>query len=273
MSAIRDVERRLAEAGIASAAIEAQILVARALGIGRAAALASDEPLTEGQRAGVESLLSRRLEREPLAYLTGTAEFFSIPLSVGPGVHLPRPSTETLVEEALRRLPPRPAIVADVGTGSGNVAAAIERHRPAARVFAIDIDPRALSYARRNLRNARILEGDLLAPLLELGMGRELDLVLCNPPYIARDEWDLVDPEVRHEPRVALDGGRDGLDAVRRLAAQAPAVLKPGGSLLCEVGFRQADFAARLLPSSRYMDVAVVPDSEGIPRVVAAVIR
>lgn len=273
MTAIQDVQRRLASAGIRSAALEAQLLVARALGVSRTAALASTSPLSAAQQDDLNKLVQRRLRREPIPYLTGTAEFYSVPLCVGPGVHIPRPSTETLVEEALRRLPPRFVTVVDVCTGSGNVAAAIERHRPAAHVIAIDLDPTALAFARRNLRRAEILEGDLLQPLLGRGLGRKLDLVVCNPPYIARDEWDLVDPEVRHEPRIALDGGPDGLDVVRRLAAQAPALLKPGGSLIFEVGFRQADFAARMLPSSTYTDATVVADHEGIPRVVAAVVR
>lgn len=273
MTALRDVERRLASAGIPSAALEAQLLMARVLGVSRAAVLARTGPLSAAQHADLHALVSRRIERVPLAYLTGTTEFFSIPLCVGPGVHLPRPSTETLVEEALRRLPPRPATVADVCTGSGNVAAAIEIHRPAARVIAIDLDPTALAFARRNLRRTEILEGDLLRPLLEKGLGRELDLIVCNPPYIARDEWDFVDPEVRHEPRISLDGGQDGLDVVRRLTAQAPSLLRPGGSIVIEVGFRQADFAARLLPSSTYMDATIVADHEGVPRVVAAMVR
>jgi len=268
MISLRTLERRLAQAGIDGADLEAQLLLAHAMGVDRAAVLAGGVAPSGPQERELEALVERRLAREPLAYLTRRREFYSIELEVGPGVHVPRPSTEALVEEALRRLPAR-GVAADVGTGSGNIARALEQNRPDARVFAIDIDTTALEYARRNLRRAEVLQGDLLSPLA--GRGIELDLVVCNPPYIAGDEWDWVDPEVRHEPRLALDGGADGLDVIRRLIEQAPRLLKRGGSLVFEVGFRQADFAARLLPSSTYSEVVIRPDA-GIPRVVAAVI-
>jgi release factor glutamine methyltransferase len=263
MSFLQEVRQRLEKASIPSADLEAELLVACSMGITRTALLAGAEP-DASQRAALEALIQRRLGREPLAYLTGRAEFFGHTLTVGPGVHLPRPSTETLVEEALRRIGTRAWTVVDVGTGSGNIALAIRRACPSATVIATDVDPTALEYARRNLAGVEILQGDLLTPL----DARKTDLILSNPPYVARSEWSMVDPEVHHEPRIALDGGPDGLEVIRRLISTAPAHLRPGGALLIEVGFSQADFASKQLMSSNYRDLVTLPDAEGIPRVV-----
>lgn len=260
--------RRLEAAGIEGADLEAGVLLAEAFGVSRIRAVLGDLDENPEGLCRLEDLLRRREARTPLPYLTGKAQFRSLSVKVGPGVLCPRPSTETLVEEAVRWIGSRPVRVADVGTGSGCIALAIRRACPAATVYATDIDPAALNWARRNLEGVDLLQGDLLQPL-----PRGLDLIVSNPPYIAADEWGQVDPEVRYEPRIALDGGPDGLHVIRRLIHEAPGWLRPGGRLLLEVGFAQADFARGLFPSSIYRDLMIIRDADDIPRVVGGVLR
>lgn len=209
-------------------------------------------------QARAEELVQRRLRHEPAAYLMGHREFYGIDLLVGVGALIPRPDTETLVEEALRIAAERagPITVADVGCGTGAIAIALATRLPDASVYAIDLYAPALEIARRNLERhgladrVLLLQGDLLAPL-----PGPVDLIASNLPYVRSDELPTLDPEVRlYEPREALDGGEDGLDLIRRLLASAPAHLQPGGMLLAEMDPRQIAsatvFAASAIPGA-----------------------
>lgn len=260
-----DTARRLAGAGIDDSRLEADVLWMTALDVDRAQLYARlhDAP-AEARAAAAEALTARRLTREPLAYVTGRREFYGLELIIRPGVLVPRPETETLVEEALAvlsRRPEPPTAVADVGCGSGAVAVALAAHLPGVTVHAVDRSPLAVELTRANAhrhgvaRRVRVHEGDLAAPLPQT-----VDLIAANLPYVRSDELLTLDPEVSvFEPAEALDGGADGLDLVRRLIVEAHAHLKPGGALLLELDPRQMDtasaFAAKAMPHSRQRSV------------------
>lgn len=277
-AALRRARARLRAAGVPDPDREARWLLAHALGVPAShPALAVDGPLPPDAAAHFWRMVARREAREPLAYILGTQEFMGLTLRVTPDVLVPRADTATLVEATLAFLaeafPGEPAPrVADVGTGSGCVALALCARLPGARVWATDLSPGALAVARENALAAGLadrvtfLPGDLLDPLPP---GLRLHAIVSNPPYIADDEWPGLMPEVRdYEPRLALAGGADGLDVVRRLAAAAPPRLVAGGCLLIEVGYRQAPRAADLLRRAG-LEVRVHRDAAGHPRVVA----
>jgi release factor glutamine methyltransferase len=259
--------------------LEAELLVAAALGTDRVGLyVRHDAPLTGDERACVRDLVRRRRAGEPTAYITGLKEFWSIPIRVDRRVLVPRWETELLIEAAIDAFPDRQAAidVVDVGTGSGALAAAICRERPAARVVAIDIDPEALAVAGENLARLGFLErvsllrGD--GPDLLFARPGSFDLVLANPPYVAAGEIAALPPEVRYEPRAALDGGADGLDVIRRLVPAAAVALRPGGRLLMEIGCDQGAAAAALAaPEDGWASSVVRNDGAGRPRMLAAV--
>jgi len=238
---------RLAAAGVPEPRADAEVLLARALDTTRAGlVVGARRPLPETAARDFAALVGRRAGREPLHYILGEREFWSLPLAVDRRVLVPRPETELVVETALR-LAPAARRVLDVGTGSGAIAAALARELPAARVWASDVDTDALAVARANLARqapgVALVCGDLLAPFRTAAF----DLVAANPPYVADAELGGLAPEVRdHEPRVALAAGPDGLAALGRLMAEAPRVLAPGGWLVVEVGAGQAAAVRRL---------------------------
>lgn len=269
---VRKTARRLEAAGVGDARLEADLIWMTALGADRAALYAAfpEAPSPEAARRA-EALCERRLNREPIAYLMGEREFYELRIAVGPGVLIPRPETESVVEETLRLVErvPAPAL-ADVGCGSGAIAVALAVARPDAVVHALDVAPRALELTARNAaangvsERVRVAESDLLAAL----PGR-VNAVAANLPYVASAEIPLLEPEVsRFEPREALDGGEDGLDLVRRLLAEAGERLLPGGALILEIDPRQsaaARSAARgCFPAAR---VRVERDLAGRERV------
>lgn len=267
---------RLAAAGIEAADLDARLLFEHASGLDRAALLARGREAVDpaaGER--YERLIAGRLRRVPIAYLTGSREFWSLRLAVDGRVLVPRPESEVLVEAALARLEPA-ARVADVGTGSGAIAIALASELPGAVFCAVDRSAAALDAARANAElhdvAARIsfLEGDLTAPLERFA--GTFDAVIANLPYIPSGEIANLAREVRdHEPRLALDGGADGLGLISRLIVSAPLVLRGGGWLLLEVGAGQADAVRHLLcASARYESAETVRDLAGIERVVAA---
>jgi release factor glutamine methyltransferase len=231
------------------ARLEARVLAASAWNVSPAWLIAHDtDPLRDAQAAPFETLLARRLAGEPVAYLTGTREFYGRPFQVSPAVLIPRPDTELLVELALARIPPDQAMgVLDLGTGSGCIAITLALERPLARVAAVDRSPAALAIARRNAErlDARVefLTSDWFAALA----GRRFDLIVSNPPYIAAADPHLRRGDVRFEPLSALAAGQDGLDDLRQLTAAACAHLKPGGSVLLEHGYDQADAVQALM--------------------------
>lgn len=270
---LRSTERKLVCAGIGDARIEADLIWMTALEVDRAELYArtNQEPTTE-QAGRAEALMTRRLNHEPAAYLMGHREFYGVDLVVGPGALIPRPDTEALVEEALRIAASRPPnlTIADIGCGTGAIAIALATNLPHAIVTAIDISSRALELARENMDRQSLTdritlrEGDLLEPL-----SGPVDLVTANLPYVMSSELPTLDPEVRmFEPPVALDGGDDGLDLVRRLVSSVVVYLKPAGVVLLEMDPRQiasaSNFVAQALPDAV---VRVVNDLAGRERV------
>jgi release factor glutamine methyltransferase len=249
----------LAAAGLDESGLDAEILLAKATGKTRTGLIASiNLPVGAEAQAVFEGMVTRRASREPLQYITGHQEFFGLDFEVGPGVLVPRPETELIIEEAglLLKGLDRP-LVADIGTGSGCIAVSIAVSVPGAEVYATEISGAAAGLARRNIEKhgtggrVKLLEGDLFGPLTGLGLDGKFDLIASNPPYIPSAEVLKLMPEVRDwEPAGALDGGPDGLDAVGRLINEAPEWLKPGGCLLVEIGFDQSDAVRELVESS-----------------------
>lgn len=270
---IREASGRIRAGGVDDARLTAEVLWAHVLGISRAQLLARLERVpAESDQTRVNELVGRAAAGQPLAYLTGHREFLGLDFEVTADVLVPRPETELLVEQALRWLGDRPAHVIDVGTGSGIIAVTIAVSRPRIRVTAIDRSPAALNVAWRNAERHDVsdriafLEQNLLDPTASLDPA---DLICANLPYIPGD--DLAELEVsRHEPRLALDGGRDGLDLIRRLLMQSPAVLAPAGALLLEIEARQGP-AVAALASTAFPDarVLVLRDLAGMDRVVS----
>lgn len=271
----------LARKGLPEARLEAELLVAHALGRDRLGLfLALDEPVERAEVDRARELLVRRAAREPVAYLTGRREFYGRPFQVGPGVLVPRPETELLVDRARAWCDRGPAAelsgwpaVGDFGTGSGCLAVTLALELPGARVVAVDVSPEALEYARSNAdalgAAVELLQGDDVAPLRRAHPGG-LDLLVSNPPYVDPRERDALDPDVRdHEPAVALFAPPgDGEHWVRRLLDEGLALLRPGGLLLVELGAGQAP-RVRALLAERGLRGELHRDLGGVERVLA----
>lgn len=274
LRALRAAAReRLSQAGIQNAAQEADWLLCRASGLSAAALLAhQDSPLDEAAQKRLELELRRRESGEPIQYILGSAPFRDLELEVGPGVLVPRPETELLVDLALSLLPDDGFVFMDWGTGSGCIAASILLERPRAFGFLAERNPKALSCAWRNLRRLGLLGRALLIHSRtpgDLPVGAECDLVVSNPPYIPTEAVGGLMRDVRDfEPRMALDGGADGMDCYRALFGAAPLWLKPGGLLLLEMG--DAHQAERMKGHSSKFDLLrSVLDFSAIPRCMA----
>lgn len=256
--------------GIDSPRLDAELLLADTLRLDRVGLyLNFERPLQADELTVYREKVRRRAGREPLAYILGETEFWSLPFTVTPAVLIPRPDTELLVEEALKRLTGA-ARVLDVGTGSGALAITLAHERPECRSVAIDVSAAALAVAAENARKNGVAERIEFchADLAALPDG-PFDLIVANPPYIPRDDLATLMPEVRDfEPRLALDGGHDGLDAYRALARQAGAVLAPEGWLLAEVGIGQASVVQELFAGAGLTELLVSRDLAGIERVV-----
>ena len=266
MSVLSWTSGRFAERGIASARLDAEVLLAHVLKTSRVGLYTGfDKPLEEDELAAYRELIKRRLAGEPVAYLVGEQEFWSLPLSVDARVLIPRRDTETLVEVGRRAGGHR---VADVATGSGAVALALAKELPEARFVATDLSDDALAVARANVTRLGLADrvelraGDLVDPL-----DGEFDLVVANPPYVPTGDLSGLSVEVRREPRQALDGGRDGLDVIRRLVPAARARLVEGGTLAVEHGFDQGPAVRALFESADYRDVTTTKDLAGQERV------
>ena len=271
-SLIDDATSRIAAAlGLTrrDARLDARVLAAHVLGVDTAWLIAHDtDPLTDTHVAAFESLLFRRLDGVPIAYLVGTREFYGRPFRVTPDVLIPRPDTELLVERALACIPSDQAVdVLDLGTGSGCIAITLALERPLTRVTAVDRSTAALAIARRNadILNARIefLTSDWFAALA----GRRFDLIVSNPPYVAAADPHLAHGDVRFEPLTALAAGHDGLDDLRHLIRAACDHLKPGGALLLEHGYDQADAVVELLRQHGLEQTCTLRDLGGLNRV------
>ena len=261
------VRQALAQSGLVP--IDGQVLLAHALQRDRAwLAAHNDDALTREQAEKFFELAKRRREGEPVAYLTGVREFWGLPLVVTRDVLIPRPETETLVEQALVRLPRENAPgVLDLGTGSGAVALALASERPHAHIVATDVSPAALAVARANaqrlaLTNVEFVESDWYAQLPALTFA----MIVSNPPYVFAGDSHLTEGDLRFEPAVALTSG-DGLSSLRAIIGGAPARLIQGGSVLVEHGFDQADAVRTLLREAGFIDLVAARDLAGHWRV------
>lgn len=258
------------EHGIATPRLDAELLLAHALGVDRISLYTGfDKPVVGEERSLFRDLVRERAQRRvPVAYLTGRREFWSREFRVSPAVLIPRPDTETLVRAAVGLEPDR---IAEIGVGSGAVSAALALERADARLVVTDCSHAALEVAAANFEalgvsdRIELLECDGLD-----GLEGCFDVIVSNPPYIPTAELDRLGPEIQHEPRLALDGGEDGLDMVRQLAASAPDFLAPGGSLLIEIGSGQFERVRSLMEDSGALEVVSHPDLAGIERVVQA---
>jgi release factor glutamine methyltransferase len=259
--AIRETHQTLEAAAIPDARLEAEVMVMTVMRMTRQNIFAEQESEVPGHLSqDLAAILAQRLERTPLAYILGYREFYGINVLVTPDVLIPRPETEGIVEHtlfmALMGMETRELTIADVGTGSGAIAVNLAIHLPAARIFAVDISEPALDVAAYNIRGhsvadrVRLGHGDLLEPLPE-----PVDLIVANLPYIPTDRILTLQPEVQQEPQLALDGGPDGLDVVRRLMAQAPGKLNAPGIILLELDPEQ-------FPAAEAIALQHFPDAE-----------
>jgi len=253
--------------------LEIEILLAHILKIDRSSLRArSNRPLTKAQFNKFQTLIQRLQKNEPIAYIVGNQPFLGLEFEVTPDVLIPRPETELMVETILkidRYLDIQPQIL-DLGTGSGCIAVTLAKYLPKAKVYAIDSSKKALLVAKKNAKKNKTKKqikfkpGNLFGP----ARGLKFDLIVSNPPYIPSQEIPKLDQNVRdHEPKQALDGGKDGLDVIRKIMGQAPNYLAKNGQLVLEVGFGQMKEARRLAKKSGFKKVQSYKDLAGIPRI------
>ena len=260
----------LEEATAAIGRVDAQAIFTHLLGVNRAYLVANPmRVLTESEDARIDTLVARRSMGHPVAYLLGQREFYSREFTVGPDVLIPRPETETLVEQALLRVGSDGRSL-DLGTGSGAIAVTLACERPGLAVTATDTSAAALAVARSNAAalgcagRIDFRAGDWYAPVA----GERFELIVANPPYVAAGHIHLAQGDLRFEPAGALtDGSADGLDSIRAIVAGAPSHLERGGWLLFEHGHDQASAAAALLAAAGFAEIVSVPDLAGVPRV------
>jgi release factor glutamine methyltransferase len=273
VKAWKAARERLDAAGVDQPVIDARLMLEAAADASRADIIADPyRELTSAQAATLDDYLERRARREPVSHILGRKGFWKIMLSVNPHVLTPRPDTETIVEWALRQFPERMTFsILDLGVGSGAILLSILAERPAARGLGVDVSEDALAVARENAANldlntrCALLRGDWTAGLSEASF----DLVVSNPPYIASHEIETLEPEVRdYEPRIALDGGPDGLDAYRLLAPEILRVLKPGGVFAVEIGHTQSAAVEALFKAAGAAQVETLKDLSDRQRVV-----
>ncbi len=258
-----------------SAALEAEVLLGEVLQRPRSWLYAHDrDTVTPGRQQRFFDLLRRRAEGEPLAYLLGQREFWSLTLQVSPDTLIPRPDTERLVELALQHMPPehmppeRPLQVVDLGTGSGAIALALAHERPQAHVLAVDRSLAALQIAQVNAQHLGLQRVGFVQSDWSEALGdASCDLIVSNPPYLRLEDPHLQQGDLRYEPSVALLAGADGLDAIRHIVSTAPACLHPGGWLLLEHGFEQGAAVRQLLHDRGLSEVTTELDIEHRERV------
>jgi release factor glutamine methyltransferase len=241
-----------------------------------------DRPMEPQELSAYRVCIKRRLAGEPSQYITGTQEFWSLPLRVSPEVLIPRPETEVLVEAVLNFVhhnlatEANPSIL-DLGTGSGAIAIALARELPEARIMAVDLSAPALQLARKNAqlnqvdRQLHFVQSDIFSGIP--GAPSKFSVIVSNPPYVSHSEFDKLASEIREfEPRGSLDGGPDGLAAIRRIVMEAPAVLRPRGGLLLEMGADQAETVSMIVSKSqKYNSFRILKDYSGLDRVLVAV--
>jgi release factor glutamine methyltransferase len=278
LEAIDKASHGLATMGIESSRLDAEVLMAEAAGVTREAVITGSIELSAETLKQFEAMVARREKREPVAYIVGHKEFYSLDFEVTPAVLIPRPETEFVVSTALEDLQGKPdARVLDIGTGSGAIAIAIAVNAPNAQITAVDISADAIALASRNVRRHRVEDRvtlrradcfDILDGESALGT---FDAIVSNPPYLGDAEITALEPDVRrYEPRVALSAGAGGFDILRRIAVGASGHLARDGELIVEVGMRQAPAVVKLFEEAGMSVAAVINDFAGYPRVVRA---
>jgi len=276
---LREAAASLSAAGVGEYMFEAELLMAEALGMNRAGVIARLKDTPDADAVDrFHKLVARRAGREPLQYITGRQEFYGHTFHVAPGVLVPRPETEIIVEVGIAFIKETGGrTAADIGTGSGCIAISLAAGLPEAVIYAIDSSDAALKIAAENAGQngvagrVRFLRGDLFGPLAEAGLTGGLDLIVSNPPYIPSVDIQGLQAEVGFEPLQALDGGQDGLDIVREIIRQAPEYLKPGGGLLIETGFGQAGAVRDIVEALSGLEfIKYIQDFAGIERVLVA---
>jgi release factor glutamine methyltransferase len=282
---LRKTLQALENAGIDNPGREAELIISHCLGIDRVAVYKDNPGIDEYMNSEIDEFLGRRAKREPLQYILGYTEFCGLKIKVGPGVLIPRPETELLAEEAIKKIQnlegnarnSKPAIV-DLCTGSGCLALAIAREFPGAIVYGTDLSGTAIGYAIENagingVRNATFLRGSLFDPIRNMLSAGPLtfDLIISNPPYIRREDIGNLQPEIREwEPGEALDGGEDGLDYYRLIVREAGSYLKESGLLMFEIGMDQGGPVKRIARDYGFPDVSLIRDYAGIERILIA---
>ncbi len=264
---------RLAAAGVPTPDVDAALLLGHVLGLSPTRLVVDAAVEVPAPAAGrVEELAARRAAREPLQLLLGSVGFRHLELEVRPGVFIPRPETEVLAGEAIARTPPG-GIVVEPCTGTGAVACSVACEAAPSLVVATDVSPAAVDLARRNAARAgaevHVLLGDLLAPVPTRVRGA-VDVLVCNPPYLADAEVQALEPEVLHDPLEALVAGPTGDELIDRLLAEAPTWLRPGGWLLLELDQTRAAPSAERAQRAGFVDVTVLPDLTGADRILTA---
>lgn len=269
--------RALRGAGVESAELEAKLLLCHALSCTKEELLAKMQMYAgESAQAALSAMTERRLQGEPVAYITGMWEFCGLPMEVSPAVLIPRSDTEVLVEEALRLLHAEhkaDARILDLGCGSGCIGIALGHFLPGSRLTAVDLSPEAVEITKRNIRRnglvrrSAVLEGNILeSPPMRMG---EYDLLVSNPPYIRSDEIETLDVSVKdYEPRLALDGGEDGLKFYRSILSRWLSVLSDSGSVIMEIGEGQSEDVQELMRSAGLHEVRSALDNYGTERIV-----
>jgi len=273
----RQTAEQLRLGGIAEAQLESELLLRNFLGLNRVEMHLTDRDVTPGELTEFAVLVSRRLSREPLAYIIGEWEFWALTFAVSPAVLIPRPETERLIEEVLARIV-EPATFAgtilDLGSGSGVIPVVLARELPQARLIGVDISPAALTVAAENAQRHGVAGRItwLLADWFSaLDHGAHFSLIVSNPPYVAEASRHTLQPELTYEPSQALFAGGDGLDDIRRLICQSPAFLAPGGWFIMEIGYDQGRFVEALLVAQPDLaSIAIIKDYAGLDRLAVA---
>jgi release factor glutamine methyltransferase len=275
----RDIARRLRERGVDTPDLDARILVGQALGLDHGGLVrAAGRLLDDGEIARIAALAARRIAGEPVARVVGVKEFWSLPFRISPAVLVPRPETETVVEQALAAIDrggprTRQLRIADLGVGSGAILVALLTELPNAVAIGTDRDPAALGVARDNAWRLGVADrARFVACDFGAAVAPGCHLIVTNPPYVRSGDIAGLDPEVREfDPRLALDGGRDGVAAYRAIAADAMRIGAPGAQLVAEIGQGQEAIVAELFASAGFGAIACAADLSGIARVISAV--
>lgn len=272
-------QKQLYEAGIANPALDSQLILSHVLGTNRLNLLVYDKVnLTKQQQECYGILLSQRCQFVPIAYIIGRKEFYGLNFYIKTGVLIPRPETEFVVEETLKAAGTISyPVIADLCCGSGAISVAIAVNNNKAKIYAIEISDIACEVARFNINahdvkdRVSLFKGDLWTPLEERKI-RELDIIVSNPPYIPSQELKNLPKDVKNEPRLALDGGSDGLEFYHRIVSRAPEFLKPGGRIIFEIGWNQASDVKSILEKSGFKQIKVRKDYAGFDRIITGVL-